>query len=162
MKKALLQLSSVLLLWGGLTFTSCNNQPKDSKIQDDFREKVKENPQLRTLSVSVNEGVLTLTGQCPDETCRTSAETAAREVKGVKNVVNNITVTQAAPVVIADDATLDDAVDKIVDKYDDVDADVENGVVTLRGSIKRDQLQQLMMDLNATNPKKINNQLTIK
>ncbi len=162
MKKAFLQLSTVLLLWGGITITSCNNQPKDSKIQDDFKDKVKENPQLRTLTVSVNEGVLTLGGQCPDETCRSSAEQAAREVKGVKNVVNNITVTQTAPVVIADDATLDDAVEKVTDKYKDVDADVENGEITLRGSIQRDQLQQLMMDLNALKPKKINNQLTLK
>jgi hyperosmotically inducible periplasmic protein len=162
MKKAFMQLSAALALSATLMFTACNNGPKDSKIQDDFTAKAEQNPQLRTISATVKEGVLTLTGACPDEACRTSAEQAAREVKGVKNVVNNITVSQTAPVVIADDATLDKAVDDIVDKYDDVDASVQNGEVTLRGSIKRDQLQQLMMDLNAANPKKINNQLTIK
>lgn len=162
MKKVLLKIGLFFCLTASLTVTSCNNQPKDSKIQDDFQAKAKENPQLRTISANVSEGVITLTGQCPDETCRTNAEQAAREVKGVKSVVNNITVTETAPVVIADDATLDDAVDEIVKKYKDVDADVENGVVTLRGSIQRDQLQQLMMDLNAANPKKVNNQLTVK
>ena len=64
--------------------------------------------------------------------------------------------------VISDDATLKNAVDEIIDDYDDVDADVQNGEVTLRGSIERDKLQKLMMDLNAANAKKINNQLTIK
>jgi hypothetical protein len=34
--------------------------------------------------------------------------------------------------------------------------------VILRGSIKRDNMQQLMMDLNALNPKKVTNQLTVK
>lgn len=141
---------------------ACSNQPKDSKIQGDFEEKAKVNPQLATVRASVNDGVLTLSGQCPDETCRTSAEQAAREVKGVKSVVNNITVTQSAPVVIADDATLENSVKEVIDDYKDVDATVNNGEITLRGSISRDNLQKLMMQLNEMNPKKINNQLTIK
>jgi hypothetical protein len=43
-----------------------------------------------------------------------------------------------------------------------VQAEVMNGVITLRGQVKRDNLQQLMMDLNALQPKKIDNQLIIK
>lgn len=163
MKKVFLQLGIVLTLSSGAFFTACNNQPKDSKIQSDFSDKAKSNPQLANITASVNEGVLTLNGQCPDENCRSSAEQAAREVKGVKSVVNNISVTPAtAPVVVADDATLKNSVNDVVKKYKDVNADVQNGEVTLRGSIKRDDLQKLMMDLNALNPKKVNNQLTIK
>jgi hyperosmotically inducible periplasmic protein len=163
MKKGFLKLCLMLTLSSGLFLTACNNQPKDSKIASDFGDKAKTNPQLLNVTASVNEGVLTLTGQCPDESCRSSAEQAAREVKGVKSVVNNIQVTPAtAPVVIADDATLKNSVDDVVDKYDDVDADVQNGEVILRGSIKRDDLQKLMMDLNALNPKKVTNQLTVK
>jgi osmotically-inducible protein OsmY len=163
MKKVFLQLGIVFTLSSGVLFTACNNQPKDSKIASDFGDKAKNNPQLLNVTASVNEGVLTLTGQCPDETCRSSAEQAARDVKGVKSVVNNITVAPvSAPVVISDDATLNNSVETIIKKYNGVEASVQNGEVTLRGSIKRDNLQQLMMDLNATNPKKINNQLTIK
>jgi osmotically-inducible protein OsmY len=163
MKKVFLKLGIVLTLSSGVFFTACNNQPKDSKIQSDFQDKAKTNPKLTNITANVNEGVLTLTGQCPDETCRSSAEQAAREVKGVKSVVNNISVTPAsAPVVIADDATLKNSVNDVVKKHKDVTADVQNGEVTLRGTIKRDDLQKLMMDLNALNPKKVNNQLTIK
>jgi hyperosmotically inducible periplasmic protein len=162
MKKALFRLSAVLLMSAGLTFTACKSGPKDSDIQESFNAKMTENPQLRTVTATVKDGVITLTGPCPDEACRTSAEQAAREIKGVKNVVNNISVSQAAPVVIADDATLKNAVDEIIDDYDNVEADVQNGEVTLRGSIERDKLQKLMMDLNSANAKKINNQLTVK
>jgi osmotically-inducible protein OsmY len=163
MKKGLLQFGLMLTLSSGLFVASCNNQPKDSKIASDFGDKAKTNPQLLSVSATVNEGVLTLTGQCPDETCRSSAEQTAREVKGVKSVVNNITVSPAtAPVVIADDATLNNSVDAVVKKYDGVEASVQNGEVTLRGSIKRNNMQQLMMDLNALNPKKVTNQLTVK
>lgn len=163
MKKVFLQLGLMLTLSAGMVVTSCSNQPKDSKIADDFGEKAKLNPQLMYVKASVNEGVLTLTGQCPDETCRSSAEQAARDVKGVKSVVNNIAVSPTtAPVVIADDATLKNNVEEVMKAHKDVTADVQNGEITLRGSIKRDDLQKLMMDLNALNPKKVNNQLTIK
>jgi osmotically-inducible protein OsmY len=163
MKKVFLQLGIMLALSSGMVTTSCNNQPKDSKIVSDFGDKAKNNPQLLNVTASVNEGVLTLTGQCPDENCRSSAEQAARGIKGVKSVVNNIAVSPTtAPVVIADDGILKNNVDDVVKKYNDVSADVQNGEVTLRGTIKRDDLQKLMMDLNAMNPKKVNNQLTIK
>lgn len=163
MKKGFLRLGIMLTLTSGVFFTACNNQPKDSKIQSDFADKAKTNPQLAAITATAAEGVLTLTGQCPDENCRSSAEQAARDVKGVKSVVNNISVTPAtAPVVIADDATLKNSVDATVKKYNGVTADVQNGEVTLRGSIKRDDLQKLMMDLNALQPKKVNNQLTVK
>lgn len=162
MKKALLQLSAILLMSASISFTSCKSGPKDSDIQKDFNEQLTQNPQLRTVTATVDKGVVTLSGPCPDETCRTSAEAAARNIKGVKNVVNNISVSQTAPVVISDDGTLKNAVDEIVKKYDNVEADVQNGEVTLRGTIARDNLQKLMMDLNGANAKKINNQLTIK
>ncbi len=42
-------------------------------------------------------------------------------------------------------------------------ADVQNGTVTLRGTIKsRDDLQKLMMALQESNIKNVNNQLTVK
>lgn len=163
MKKIFLQLGVLLTLSSGVFFTACNNGPKDSTIQSDFADKAKTNPQLANITGTVKDGVLTLTGQCPDETCKSSAEQAAHDVKGVKSVVNNITVAPAtAPVVVADDATLKNSVANVVKKYDGVSADVQNGEVTLRGSIKRDNLQKLMMDLNSLQPKKINNQLTVK
>lgn len=163
MKKMFLRLGVVLTLSAGMFVTACNNQPKDSTIQSSFQEKAKSNPQLANISATVTEGVVTLTGQCPDENCKSSAELAAKDVKGVKSVVNNISVTPAtAPVVIADDATLKNSVEDVVDDYKDVEADVQNGEVTLRGTIKRDDLQKLMMELNALQPKKVNNQLTVK
>ena len=161
MKKVLLQ----AWIFSALTFgmlTSCSNQPKDSKIQSDIQEKTKLNPQFATLTFSVNKGAVAISGQCPDETCKDNAERAAKEVKGVKSVQNNITVTPTATVTISDDATLQNSVEDVLDDYDDVKASVENGEVTLRGNITRDNLTKLMMELNALNAKKINNQLNIK
>ena len=137
-------------------------KPKDTDIQASFNEKAKANAQMANISASVTDGVITLSGQCPDAACKSSAEETARDVKGVKSVVNNIVVDTPAPVVINDDATIRTSVNPIVAKYQGVTADVQNGTVTLRGNIKRDDLQKLMMALQESNIKNVNNQLTVK
>jgi ABC-type glycerol-3-phosphate transport system substrate-binding protein len=70
--------------------------------------------------------------------------------------------TSTAPVVVeSDDALVKGAKDATKD-YPDVTATVSNGEITLTGEIKRDKLPDLMQSLNSLNPKKINNNLTIK
>ena len=67
-----------------------------------------------------------------------------------------------APVEITADEPLRASVNDAVKQYDGVEAEVKDGVVTLRGEIKRDNLQKLMMSLNELKPKKIENQLVVK
>jgi hypothetical protein len=43
-----------------------------------------------------------------------------------------------------------------------VQASVADGVIVLRGTIERSQLQNLMQDMNALRPKRVDNQLVIK
>ena len=70
--------------------------------------------------------------------------------------------TDSAAVQVSDDKTLRSSVDDVVKNYGDVKADVNDGVVTLRGSIKRDDLQTLIMKIQELKPKKVENQLVIK
>ena len=91
-----------LLIMGALLsismqLISCKSKPKDTDIQTSLNEKVQADSRLSHVTSSVNDGVVTLTGDCPDEACRTSAEQAAKDVKGVKSVVNNITIMPATP-----------------------------------------------------------------
>lgn len=46
--------------------------------------------------------------------------------------------------------------------YPGVTATVDNGEVTLTGTISREKLPKLMQSVQALNPKKVNNNLTIK
>ena len=106
------------------------------------------------------DGTVTLTGSCANEDCRTNAEKTVKDIDGVKKVVNNI---QIAQVQVTDDAPLRSSTEKVTANYSGVQADVSGGVITLRGTIDdRDKLQQLMMDLNALRPQRIDNQLVIK
>lgn len=70
--------------------------------------------------------------------------------------------TTNTPVEINSDATLRTSVDNVLRSYDGVSADIKDGVVTLRGNIRQDDLQTLIMKVQELKPKKVENQLTIK
>ena len=70
--------------------------------------------------------------------------------------------TTNTAVEINPDATLRTSVDNVLKSYDGVSADIKDGVVTLRGNIKQDDLQSLIMKVQELKPKKVENQLTIK
>lgn len=152
----------MIMLFTGMSsmlLTSCKG-PSDSDIQTSVNQKIASNAGV---SASVTDGVVTLTGECADENCKTSSETAVKGVKGVKSVTNNITIAAApAPVTITADDPLKQGVDAALSNYNGVTADVNDGVITLRGDIKRADLQKLMVSLNALRPKKIDNQLSVK
>ena len=67
-----------------------------------------------------------------------------------------------APVVITPDASLRTSVDNVLAAYSGVSADIKDGVVTLRGSIRQDELSGLIQKIQELRPKKVENQLTIK
>lgn len=136
----------------------------DSKVSEEVNAKLTaNNPNVRA---TVKDGVVTLTGTCPDESCKNVSETAAKDVKGVKQVVNEIQVAPpvaaAPPVEINSDDSLKTAVNDAIKNYKGVKADVSQGVVTLTGEIKRSQLSELMQDVTEAKPKKIENKLQIK
>src|SRR5688572_1105522 len=67
-----------------------------------------------------------------------------------------------APVEVSSDATLRVSVDNVIKEYEGVQADIKDGVVTLRGNIKQSDLQNLIMKIQELKPKKVENQLVIK
>lgn len=139
-----------------LFFTGC--APKDADIQAAVQSK-----EASGITVAVAKGAVTLTGEVADDAAKATAETVAKAEKGVKSVANNLTVKPAvAPVVIAEDTTLQKNVTDAVKDFPTVKADVKDGVVTLTGEIKKSSLITLMQHLSALKPKKIDNKLTVK
>lgn len=151
-----------MVLFSSAIFISC--KPKDSDVQANVQQKLSAMPGI---SASVSDGVATLTGECTDETAKSQATEAAKGVKGVSSVVNNCTIVApqvdaAPPVMVSADSTMMNGVKDATKDFPTVNANVNDGVITLTGSIKRDNLKTLMMSLNSLKPKKIDNQLTIK
>ncbi len=151
-----------VILMSSMFFIGCGQ--KDTDIKANVEEKLKTNADMAAgaMTVSVKDGVVTLTGTCKDDACRAKCEELAKSAKGVKSVVNNCTVAMAAPVEVSTDDALTKGVTDATKDHPTIKASVNDGVITLTGEIKRDQLAKLMMTLNTLKPKKIENQLTIK
>lgn len=162
-----MKLTKVLLavvISATLGFISC--KPKDADIKADIDKAIQSNPDMSGLSADVKEGVVTLTGTCKDNECKTKCATAVQGMKGVKSVIDNITLPApppppAAPVVIAADDPLTKAVADAVKDHPTVKAEVKDGVITLTGEIKKDALKKLMPLLQSLKPKKVDNKLTV-
>lgn len=141
-----------------LFFAACS--PKDGDIQTAVKAK-----EAAEVNVAVTKGEVTLTGEVADEAEKAKAETIAKAEKGVKSVVNNLTikpVLSSVPVVIAEDSTLIKNVADATKDFPTVQTSVKDGVVTLKGEISKSSLVKLMQQLSVLKPKKIDNQLTVK
>ncbi|KFF08544.1 BON domain-containing protein [Flavobacterium hydatis] len=157
-----MKIKSILL---GMSFAfllvACG--PKDADIQKEIAAKMSEMPGME---VTVKDGIATISGVCKDAACKESCEAIAKGIKGVKSVVNNCEIAApepvVAPVVINADSVLNTSVSEVVKTYSGVTATVLDGVVTLKGDIKRDQLPALIKSIQELKPKKVENKLTIK
>ena len=153
MKTSKLLMSMVIA--SALFFVGCS--PKDADIQAAVQAK-----EAAGITVAVAKGDVTLTGEVADDAAKAKAEEIAKAEKGVKAVMNNLTVKPEMPVVIAADTDLMKNVADAVKDFSTVKADVKDGVVTLTGEISKSSLITLMQHLSALHPKKIENKLTIK
>ena len=139
--------------------------PKDADIQAEIAAKTGDFPGV---SVTVKDGVATISGVCKDDAFKQTIESTVQATKGVKSVVNNCEipapepVATAAPVQINADSVLTESVNKVVTAYAGVKTSVTDGVITLTGDIKKDQLPALIQSVQELKPKKVENKLTIK
>jgi len=141
-------------------FAAC--KPSDAKIAESVKEKI--SAISTSISSDVKDGVVTLSGQVADDATKAAAETSLTGLKGVKSVVNNITVPPppAPPVVISPDEILRKSVDSVfaAKGISGVTAAVSNSEVTLTGSVKKDVRVKAMQAVNEVHPKKVINQIT--
>ena len=157
------KLLPVLMLAASVGLTSCGL--KDADVKAKSETSLQSNPETSGVMVAVDKGVATLSGEVANEGARSTAEGLVKDVKGVKSVVNNITVAApvvTAPVVVTEDDPLTVAVRDATKDHPGVTATVNMGTITLTGTATKDENRTLMMKLNALNPGKIENNLTIK
>jgi osmotically-inducible protein OsmY len=147
-------LVSALTLTLSLALAACG--PKDADIKTAADAALSKMPGI---SVTVTDGVATIAGQFADSGQRSIAEGAVKGVKGVKSVVDNGTV--AAPVVISADDSLRTNVATALSAYGTLSSQVQDGVITLGGTVNKADLPKVMQALSALHPKKIENKATV-
>ncbi|HMG88711.1 MAG TPA: BON domain-containing protein [Chryseolinea sp.] len=143
-------------------------QPNDEKIDEAAKTALAGNAALSGVSASVQDGVVTLSGEVENDELKSLAQTTLVEIKGVKSVVNNVTVKPQGPtpeeLKQMSDSALQAKVTEAFTRYkvSGVTATVVDSVVTLTGDIKRADLQNAMKAANEAAPKKVENKLNIK
>ncbi len=83
-----------------LFFSACN-KPGDDSITTGIKAKMYSDASLKSASVDVStkDGVVTLTGQVPDDAARLAAEQIATKTPGVKTVVDRTTMAPPPPAI---------------------------------------------------------------
>jgi osmotically-inducible protein OsmY len=71
-------------------FIACSGS--DTQMEDEINAKLMAaNPYVRA---TVNDGLVRLTGTCPDESCKNVSETAAKQIAGENKVISEIVVQE--------------------------------------------------------------------
>lgn len=87
----------LIFLLTALSAIALQQASSDDEIYDLVRRRLAGDPDVRggALDITVKDGVVTLRGAVRTEKARKKADKLTRKIKGVKNVVNELTVKPA-------------------------------------------------------------------
>jgi hyperosmotically inducible periplasmic protein len=151
----LLTFFSVLIF----VLSSCSQENKDTTVKADLSTKAKTEKDFLGVRFVVENGLVTLNGNCPTDKARSHVESTVKAVYGVRGVINNITI---APVTLGTDELLKQGVDSVLQRYAGVQAIVRDSVVELEGSVDSKQSQKLLASIEKLRPERVENKLMIK
>lgn len=97
MPKSKIPIIATLLL--ALFAASCSNKPTDDSITTDIKAKMFSDPSLKSSSVTVTakDGVVTISGNVPDDAARETARRIASQTPGVKQVIDTTSTPAPSP-----------------------------------------------------------------
>lgn len=145
------------LLTMSLSFQACKSKVSDPELKTKVEKAVASSPYI---TVSVKDGVVTLSGNVASEADRLALETAAKaaDAKNIKSVVNNLTVAVEPSTNVVINSNDADLMAKIVDATKDfpkIKATANDGVITVTGEVEQARIMVLKQALDALNPKRV-------
>ena len=161
MKKISISIAMMAFFTLAIAFTSCKSKVSDADVQTAVETALKADPMAVNTMVSVEKGVATISGECKDDACKTHCADLVKGIKGVKEVVNNCTVTP--PVVNSTDDALTMGLTDALKDNPGVTGSVDMGKIVLKGEIAKAKWAALKQMLDKLTPKGYNlDGLTIK
>lgn len=142
----------------------------DNEIQKDIMEQLKFEPFLRAseIGVAVKNGVVTLSGQVDSYPKKLAAENAARKIKGVKAIAEDIQIG-VSPLYNRTDTEIAEAVINALKMHSAIQEEkvkikVENGIVKLEGEVEWEFQRQKIKNTaeNITGVRTVLNLITLK
>lgn len=145
----LLTVAVLLTLGACATTQSPGQQVDDAALTAQVKAKLTADPDINPFNIDVDTdaGVVTLRGVVEDSEAKAEAGRLARNTSGVVSVRNEITVGETTIGQRVDDAALATAIKTEITADTDIaanniDVDVNDGVVTLSGVVKSEMARQ--------------------
>ena len=137
-------------------FSACSSKPSDTEMQQSINKQLSGNENYKGVTASVSHGTVTLNGNCEGKNCVTEIGKIVKENNYVDSVINKIRQPDTNK-----DVPLNISLQKIISKYPGVQAEISDSVITLNGSITRQNLPPLMEEISALH-KKVDDRLEVK
>ena len=154
-----LKVFTVFALAAALFLSACGKS--DADLQKAAMDKLTAD-KITGVTVAVNDGVATLTGEVADVTVRNRAEAAVKGVEGIKSVTNTLTTKPLpTPPPPSPDKMLEGTINEAIKKkgITGVTVTVVNGEATLSGTVDKAKVPEVMMAANEAKPAKVINNL---
>jgi len=132
----------------------------DADLQKAANEKLAAD-KISGITVAVKDNVATLSGDTKDITVKSKAEASVKSIDGIKSITNNINVVTPAATPPPPDPMLQGKVDEALKKAGctGAKATINNGVVTLTGSVAETKYAPCIQAVNEVGAGKVDNQL---
>jgi len=163
----ILILCSAVFTWG-VKLSGATPMLTDASISDAVEDELLLDPNIRAhlIDVTTNEGIVTLSGSVDNILAKRRARRIAEMVKGVRAVVNTITVLP--PILRSDNEIKEDVelalmIDPATDAYE-IDVGVKDNVVTLSGTVDSWKERELCatVAMGVKGVKDLNNEIAYK
>jgi len=137
-------------------FTACNSKPSDTEMQQSITKRLSGNENYKDVTVSVKNTTVTLNGNCAGENCAPEIGTIVKENKYSSSVINNIQEKSTIAAV-----SLNTSLQRIISHYPGIQGEISDSIITLKGSIKKENLPGLMDEISALHPRKVDDQIAV-
>ena len=159
---------TIFTLAVALFLSACGGK-SDADLQKAANDKLAAD-KVTGVTVSVKDGVATLSGEVADITVKSKAEASVKSVEGIKSVTNNTTLKPLPPPPVSSaepeqsDPMMKGIIEEALKKMSisGVNVAVKDGEVTLTGTVAKDRLAEVMKAAQEADVKKVNNKLTVK
>ncbi|QCK16727.1 BON domain-containing protein [Mangrovivirga cuniculi] len=148
-----------------LIMSACG--PSDGELTEAVRAELEGVEGMENVEVAVDASIAQLTGQVESEEMKETAAGIAGNVEGITEVANSIIVDvsmdNTVDSVSMSDSELKEKVKANFQEYqlDNINIEVDNGVVTLTGEIPAEELQTVMSAAMESGADKVINKLTV-
>lgn len=152
---------TVLAISLALALSACGGK-SDADLQKAAADKLAAD-NVTGVTVAVNDGVATLSGEVENITVKSKAEASVKAVEGIKSVTSTAVTLKPLPPPPppSSDKMLEGTINEALKKKNitGVTVSVSNGEVTLSGTVDKAKVAEVMMAANEAKPAKVINNL---